>query len=80
MLSKMKKKKLCHGNLKPTNIGVYNEHYPVVMNLELKPTYDPCYAAPEVLLEGKKTIASDVYSIGCLAYYLSTKHAPYYDV
>lgn len=74
---------ICHGNLNPSNISVHEENHRISYKLRnyglyqirrtADMTYEECtFLPPEIILSQEISSKTDLWSFGCLIYYLAT--------
>ncbi|HOH20169.1 MAG TPA: protein kinase [Anaerolineaceae bacterium] len=87
------KKKICHGDLKPTNILFREDGTPVIVDFGLRRVIeslqkenllgtwlgypDPDYVAPDQILSDKDQVFFDIYSLGVIFYEMITGRRMY---
>ena len=82
-LQEVHKNQIIHGDIKPSNVMIDKYKNAILMdfgsgidlqqNLELLTSSTPLIMAPELFSGNAKTKSSDIYALGVLFYYLSTK-------
>lgn len=79
LISKMHKKKIIHGDLKPENI-VYDPASRTLSLIDFEGKHTKEYSSPEQIFPGKTvTCKTDLWSLGVVLYWLMTANYPFAD-
>lgn len=76
-LQVLKQLNLCHGNLKPSNIGIDSKRQAKIMDFSVEVNFDPEYSAPELIQTKQRTHECDIYSLGLIGFYLFSGKQPF---